>query len=291
MTMAALRNAFSIANRIALPTRRSSRALGIQQKSANSIAESAKSSSRTSGVGRGEHPLGGPGHVEQDAPHPIGVGAVGHAHGHPDAQARRGPRVVDDLGGDERAVRDDHRHLVARDDVRGAQADVLDRPERAADANEVAVAHRLLEQEDDAADEVLRDVLEAEADADGEHGRRGEQRVEPEAHRVDGPEQADGRHRVADDLRHRELDALRRAARAEHAAHREREQVGDRERDEDDRRADQERPRRDRRAGDAEQLAVEEFLQIVRHARSTAQRSPGERDPVQIAAFGARQRA
>ena len=142
----------------------------------------------------------------------------------------------------------DDRHLVARDDVRGAQADVLDRAERAADADEVAVPHGLLDEQDQAADEVLRDVLQAEADADGEHGRRGEQRVEPEAHRVDGPDEPDRRDRVADDLRDRELHALRRAPRARRTRRdREREQVGERDRDEDDRRADEQRARRDRR--------------------------------------------
>ena len=121
-------------------------------------------------------------------------------------------------------------------------------PERAADANEVAVTHRLLEQEDDAADEVLRDVLQAEADADGQDRGRREERVEPEAHRIDGPNEADRGHRVADDLRDRELHALRGTARTEHAAHREREKIGDGKRDEHDRRADEERPGRDRRA-------------------------------------------
>ena len=109
---------------------------------------------------------------------------------------------------------------------------------------------------------------------------RGEQRVEPEAHRVDGPDEADRGHRVANDLRDRELHALRGAARAEHAAHREREQIGDGERDEDDRRADEERPGRDRRPGQLEQLAVEKLLEVVGHAPSATERSLDERDAV-----------
>ena len=112
-----------------------------------------------------------------------------------DAQARRRPRVIDHLGGDERAVGDDDGDLVARDDVRRAKPDVFDRAERAADAHEVAVTNGLLEQQNEAADEVLRDVLQTEADADGEHGRRREERVEAEAHRVDRADEPDRRSR------------------------------------------------------------------------------------------------
>src|ERR1017187_5113779 len=178
--------------------------------------------------------------------------------------------MVHDFGRDERAVGDDDGHFVARDDVRRAEADVLDGPEGASDADEIAVAHGLLEEEDQAADEVLGDVLQTEADADGDHRRSRKQGIEPEAHRVEGADEPDRRHRVANDLRDRELNTVRRSARAQESPRREAEQVADSERDDDDRRAHKERAGRDGRARQLEQSAIEELFEVLGHGRSAS---------------------
>jgi hypothetical protein len=60
-------------------------------------------------------------------------------------------------------------------------------------------------------------------------------RIEAEAHRFEPADHPECEHRVADDLRDRELRSHGASALAEHAAHRECERVRDDDRDHDDR--------------------------------------------------------
>ena len=84
--------------------------------------------------------------------------------------------MVDDLGPDELAVGYDNRNLVAGDNPRRAQSDVIDDAEGLAYLDEVTGPNRLLEEDDDPRNEVLRDVLEAKADAHEQDGRGGKDR-------------------------------------------------------------------------------------------------------------------
>ena len=128
-----------------------------------------------------QHPRMGPRGFAQQALHELDVGAARHLRH--DTQPHR--RLVVDLVGhvveDEALVRHQHGEPVLGDDGRAARADLLDGAFHVADVHAVAHLERALQHDDDAADEVADDVLQAEADAHahraGQHAQRGE--VEP----------------------------------------------------------------------------------------------------------------
>ena len=91
---------------------------------------------------------------------------------------------VHEVAGDELPVRDDHALVVAVDDRGGADVDPVDLAGRPRDRDDVADADRPLEQQDDAADEVGDDLLEAEPEADAQ-GR--EDHADLGGPEVDGP--------------------------------------------------------------------------------------------------------
>ena len=144
----------------------------------------------------------------EHAHHVIEVAVVRDAKLDPDPAHVRRHAVVDDQRGDEAGVRDDHRDALARDHVRGAQPDVLDRTEYAADIDEVALLDRALEQEEEARDEVLGELLEPEADADQQHRATGHQCAGVDADRPERHEDGDQHDRVARDLDGRVAHAL-----------------------------------------------------------------------------------
>ncbi len=106
--------------------------------------------------------------VEENLPHLVRVGPIGHANRNldPPQAVRVGP--VDDGGREQLGVRDDHRCAPERLDFRCPDPDSFDGTLIGADDHPVADLDRPLDQEDDAGDEIVDDVLQAEADADGE---------------------------------------------------------------------------------------------------------------------------
>src|SRR5690606_27752395 len=98
---------------------------------------------------------------------------------------------VDQLAGDEGLVRHDDRLAVAVDDMGGADVDALDRAGDAADGDQVADAHRALEEDDQARDEVGEDRLQAEAQADRQRRHQPLQFVPADPEGAQGGDDAD----------------------------------------------------------------------------------------------------
>ena len=76
-------------------------------------------------------------------------------------------------------------------------------PCKLAERDEVAGFDRLLEREDDAADEVVGDALQAEADADAEHAGEDRQRAQVEPGHLQDDDEADEDEAVPHQRRHR----------------------------------------------------------------------------------------
>ena len=197
--------------------RRSSPGLPIQTRSAKSRLESPKSSKRTSGDGECQEPRVGAGDGFEDLADLRGVRPVRDADPDGDAQVRRRHRMVYHLPGHELAVGHDDGHLVARHHVRRAHSDVHDRAAGLPYLDEVAACDGPLDQKDQPRYEVLRDVLQAEPDADQQHRRRGEQRIEAHADRHHGDQRADEPDEVSRDLREREPRSLHHLAAGQNA--------------------------------------------------------------------------
>ena len=98
------------------------------------------------------------------------VTAAIDAEGQHDTGDGVGQRPVDQLAGDEGLVRHHHRLAVGVGDMGGADADLVHRTGHVADGDEVTDAHRALEEDDQAGDEVTEDLLQAETQTDREGG-------------------------------------------------------------------------------------------------------------------------
>src|SRR5215470_8987134 len=118
---------------------------------------------------RDQHAIGSAGGFGGEIAHSVQIAAVGNAEFHiePDEGARIGP--VDHLIADQVFVRDQVLLAVAAAYRRVARPKVGDRAVCAADLDYVAGLYRAFEQQDDAADKIRHNLLEAEpkADADG----------------------------------------------------------------------------------------------------------------------------
>ncbi|MNQ54731.1 hypothetical protein D3C85_688040 [compost metagenome] len=120
------------------------------------------------GCGVAQHARVFLGRLQQQLAHQFEVGAaVDVVHQH-DAGHGVGQGPVDQLAGEEGLVRHNHFLAVAVGDVRGADADTVHRAGHRADGHQVADAHRALEQQDQAGNEVGEDRLHAEADTHGQ---------------------------------------------------------------------------------------------------------------------------
>src|SRR5579862_5786608 len=144
---------------------------------------------------------------------------------HPHRDAEPHPRVlmapVDDLLFDEPRVRNDDRDVVIRHHGRAPYAYVAHPPGDAVDLHPVAYLDRAFGQDDETADEVARDVLQAEyqphAHRSREHGERG--KVHPRVLQRD--QDAGHEHHVAEYLAHGVLQRLVHAAAGQEALHQE----------------------------------------------------------------------
>ena len=138
--------------------------------------------------------------------HQLDVTAVGHA----DRNAKTHPRVA--IGPvrhrriDELLVRHDHGDVVVRDDHRAARPDFLHLPGHARDFDPIADRDRAFRQDDEAADEIARDILQAETDADANRAGKNGQRLEVDAGVLQDDENADDEDEVGGDLRDRVLE-------------------------------------------------------------------------------------
>ena len=103
-------------------------------------------------------------------------------------------RPVHQVARDELAVGDDHALVVAVDDRGGADVDPVDLAGRARDGDDVADPDRPFQQQDDAADEVGDDLLEAEAEA---HAQGRQDHADLRSAEVNGPQRGDDRDRRA----------------------------------------------------------------------------------------------
>jgi hypothetical protein len=112
--------------------------------------------------------------------------------------------MVRDLGGDEEVVRHHHVGPVEHQQMRGPESDLLHGPLGVAEGDVVVAADRLLDQQDDAGDEVLDDALQGEADADQQRAAGEQQRRDPHAQQVQRRHAPDDHHAIADELAQRE---------------------------------------------------------------------------------------
>ena len=170
--------------------------------------------------GRGilQHVLAFGRRFEQRLLHHADVAVVMHA----DRQAEPGLGVgvapVGDGGADEFGVGHDHGDVVVGDHGRAAQADLGHLARNAGHLDAVAQGDRPLRQDDDAADEIVDDVLQAEADAhtDGSCEEGEGAQVDPDE--LQGDVDADDQQEVTEHPRDRILEAQFEAGAAQQAA-------------------------------------------------------------------------
>ena len=152
-----------------------------------------------------------PGHLRREAlegaPHQRHVGRVDDSHRRPEAVDRVLQGVVLDRGLHDGGVRDDDLLLVEGAGDGRPDSHLVHPHEAALDLEHVARLDRSLEEQDHPGDEVLRDVLHREADADGEDRAGREEGGEADAEGVEGEAEP-----------HREDDVVDEAAGDAHAA-------------------------------------------------------------------------
>ena len=109
--------------------------------------------------------------AEQHLPHVLDVGPVRHADRQAQAQLRIAVRPVHDPTRDELGVGHDDRDVVAGHDLRRAHVDRPDVTVDVTDGHLITHGDGTLDQQDEARDEVAREVLEAESDAHAQDAR------------------------------------------------------------------------------------------------------------------------
>ena len=146
----------------------------------------------TDGRWRGEHALRPLRHLDGKFAHRVQIAVIRDAKRHiePDQQARIGP--IYDLVGDQVLVRDQVFLAVSAAHRGVACPEIRDGAEGAADLDHVPRLYRALEQQDDAADKVRDDLLQAETDADADGAAEDREGGEVDADRIEPDQQ---RHR------------------------------------------------------------------------------------------------
>jgi hypothetical protein len=134
------------------------------------------------------------------------VSVVGHADLHARAQPVVGDGQVVHLALHEVRVRNHDGQVVARDERGRAPVDADHAPLDARDVHPVAHADRALEEEHDAREEVVDEVLHAEADADADDARDDGHRGSADAEHLQRNEQPDEEDEVVEDRRECLLD-------------------------------------------------------------------------------------
>ena len=136
---------------------------------------------------------------QQDLGDLFDIAAVGGLYRDGDAGdlAAQGP--VGDLAGDQLFVGDDDLFVVECDQGGGAEADVRDIAHDVADGHQVADPDRALDQQDQTADEVGENLLQAEAEADAHRRNQPAQLTEVDAQDAESDDDPDSEERVAAD--------------------------------------------------------------------------------------------
>jgi len=130
---------------------------------------------------------------------PVGVTPIGHS------------------GGDELGIRNDDGNVVVGDDRGRPYRDVHDIAGDRADFDAVADFDGAFDEKDEPADEIIGDVLQAEADPDAEGSGQDRHGTQVDAGRLEDHDQADGNDDVADDCADRQSDSQFHAALGEEA--------------------------------------------------------------------------
>ena len=142
-----------------------------------------------------------------------GVGPGGDVEGNLHRAAAVGVGPVNDLVGDEVAVGQDHVRAVARADDGRADADAPHLTRGISDLDHVAHFHRPFEQQDDARDEIVDDVLQAKSQAHAERpGDDGDLR-QVHAEKSQRDQETDEQHEIVQDRG----DRIRQPRRQVHA--------------------------------------------------------------------------
>ena len=194
--------------------------------------------------------------LAQDILDLLRVAAIGDTDGDDDPADLVVTRPVGHRLADQVAVRDDHLGLVEGLDQRGADRDLLDDALLAAGADPIADADRTFDQQDDPADEVRHDVLQAETDTDrqGTRDDRKGRHVDPgrgdgQQRRQENPDIAQARHHGV--LSARIQPRLGQDGGAQHPLHPARQRIADGEDDQEG----QDRTRRQVHPAQADALA------------------------------------
>ena len=140
------------------------------------------------------------------------VAAVGHANRNAKTHARIAIGPVRHRRIDELRVRHDHGDVVVGQNDGAAGTNLLHLSGDAGHFDAVADRDRPFRQNDEAADEIARDILQTEADADADCAGKNGERAEMNAGVLEDDENADDQDDVADDLRDRVLERAIEAA-------------------------------------------------------------------------------
>lgn len=136
---------------------------------------------------------------QKQSPDRFGIGAVGHADGNrePDVSIRIAP--VNDTAGDEIRVRHDDRDVVVGHHRRRTRRDFDDVTMDLSDFDSIADFDRTLKEQDNAADQVVGNVLKPEPDSNSECAGKNRQRAEINAGRLQDNDKPDGDNDVPDE--------------------------------------------------------------------------------------------
>lgn len=171
---------------------------------------------------------------------PVGVTPIGH------------------YGGDELGIRNDDGDVVVGDNRSGPQCDIDDIAGDRADFDAIADFDGAFDEKEEPADEIIGDVLQAEADPDAEGSGQDRHGTQVDTGRLENYDQADGNDDVADDHADRQSDSQLHAASGEESCDDPNLQPagnGEEEKNEND--EYNERPKRDGRLGGREDGDIE----------------------------------
>ena len=171
--------------------------------------------------------------------------------------------MVDDHSAGELVVRDDDHDLVSGDDLGRAKPDVIDDAVGIPHLDEVTLAYGLFDEQKHAGNDVARDVLKPQANAQQQGRGRGQDRREVEAERLDGNGGPDERKRVARHLARGERHAGGHAARKKEGPDHPGQGEAGEQRDENDGERRQQRLERQRAGREPRDRRVEPFVERV----------------------------
>src|ERR1051325_1573298 len=146
------------------------------------------------------------GNFDEQAAQVLDVRAVGNSHGDAKAHARVAVTPVGDAVGDEIGVGHDDGDVVVGDNGGAAQADLAHLAGDAAHFDAVADGDGSLGENNQAADKIADDVLEAEAQTNANRAGKDGQRTQIHAHGLKTDIEAKRKQEVTDDAGKRELE-------------------------------------------------------------------------------------